>query len=638
MKTAPYGAWSSPLSIQSFIEYSPIRFGQLTSNRDCLFWVESKPSEGGRQVVIKYQDEVKVTLTPAGYSVRTRVHEYGGSAMTISEDKLWFINDSDQDIYQQSLTNTSEINPITQTGVNTRYADPIYLPQNKQLLCIREQHGIADEAVNDIVAIDLGSGDLTVLHTGHDFYAHARTSPNENFLSFLAWDHPNMPWNGTQLYVQKYLQTPTENRIVAGGTDESIVQPEWINDDTLCFGSDRSGFYDLYGYNESGIFTIAADEREYGHAMWQLGSKQYVPVNQQHILAAPNSTELVLIDSNSALQSPVDETSNTFSNLTLYKGGFAYIASSQTSSAEIRIKPSFTSESECIHRGGDFPLDAESISVAQSISFQGDQGEDVHAYFYEPFNSEFQGPSNERPPLLVLAHGGPTGSTSNSLNASIQFFTTRGWAVLDVNYSGSTGYGRAYRDRLLGEWGLRDVADLTCGVRYLIAQDLVDATRVAIAGGSAGGYTVLQALTTSSTFKAGACRYGIADLKVLARDTHKFESRYINQLVPEDQFDARSPINHIKSLSCPVIFTQGLEDKIVPPNQARMMYAALKDKGIPSALFLFEGEQHGFRKLETLIKVVSAEYWFFSRAFGFEPDGMDASALEGGDLAHMDKF
>ena len=637
-QTIPYGAWPSPLTIQKLIEYAPNRIGQLASNQHNVFWVESRSAEGGRQVVVRYDEGVTETLTPKTFSIRTRVHEYGGKALHVANDKLWFVNDKDQNLYEQSLVDPQQVKRITQSDSQERFADPIWVPGLNQLVCIRERHGIAKEPINDIVAINLDSSETTIVHEGHDFYAHARVSPNEERIAFLAWDHPNMPWNGTQLYIQEFNSEHPKSHIIAGGDSESIVQPEWLSNDTLVYSSDHSGSYDLYAFNESGTFEIAADGDEYGHAMWQLGSQSYLLLNEKHILAAPGSARLVLIDSSNGLQTPIDEPGCSLSGLTQFKEGIAFVASFKTKPAEIRFKPTFADESKPIHTHGDFPIDKSFISSAETITFVGSQGDDVHAYLYLPVNPNCVAPKSERPPLLVLAHGGPTASTSKSLSASVQFFTTRGWAVLDVNYSGSTGYGRAYRDRLLNEWGNRDVEDLSAGVRHLIGQDLIDPARVAIAGGSAGGYTVLRALTTSSTFKAGACRYGIGDLRILANDTHKFESRYVDQLVPEDELDDRSPIHHIESLNCPVIFTQGLEDKIVPPNQAKMMFKALQDNQIPTALFLFEGEQHGFRKLDTQVKVASAEYWFFSRVFNFEPHGIDASALDGGELANMDQF
>ena len=636
--TAPYGAWASPLTVEKLTSHSPVGFGQLRSCGTNLLWIESRAHEAGRRVIVRYNGESMTDLTPDGYSVLSRVHEYGGVAYCTSDDTVYFVNGEDQNIYAQAIHDPRALIQVTTSSADERFADPFYDPVEKRLICVRECHLEDREPMNDLVAVDVQNGEISHLHQGHDFYAHARLAPSGNKIAFLAWDHPNMPWNGTQLYVMALRPSVGDASIVAGGQSESIFQPEWLSDDKLVFSSDRSGHYDLYIFSSEGTYSIAADEREYGHAMWQIGSTQFAALNDTLVLACPDQNELTLVDSFRGMSTPVESGASNYRDIVKFRDGFAFCQSNVDEINVIRVRDEFAGESRTIKTAGESPIENAFISPPEAITFPGSNGDEVHAYYYPPKNPEFDAPAKERPPLLVQAHGGPTSSTSPSLNARIQFYTSRGWAVLDVNYSGSTGYGRAYRDRLLNEWGNRDVQDLASGVRYLIAQDLVDPQRVAISGGSAGGYTVLRALTTTNVFKVGASHYGVADLRALTEDTHKFESRYIDQLVPSDELDARSPINHIDDLSCPVIFSQGLDDKIVPPNQSRLMFEALSKKGIPTALFMFEGEPHGFRQLKTQIACLKGDYYFFSRVFGFNPVGIDESALADAETAHIEKL
>lgn len=631
----PYGEWPSPLTVERLATDSSVGFGQLRSQNDRLFWIERRASDNGRSVIVGYKDGDMVDVTPAEYSVGSTVHEYGGNAYCLGSDELYFVNIKDQNLYKQSLLDPDSVHAITKSDINERFADPVFDEQRGRLICVRERHTSGEEAVNDLVAIALSDGTIKVLHQGHDFYSNARISPNGKRIAFLAWDHPNMPWNGTQLYVAELAAQINSASIIAGGKEESVFGPQWLNDKLLVFSSDRSGFYDLYAFGEEGTYVIAADEREYGSALWQVGSDRFQPVGDNIVVAVPDHTELVLVDAFNCMQTPLESDASSYHDVIKHGDGLAYIESHEDAPSAICVRPTFTESAQQIKTSGNLPLPQDCISKPQLIEYAGSQGEAVFAYFYAPHNEGYAASENERPPLLVQAHGGPTGSASSGLSASIQFYTSRGWSVLDVNYSGSTGYGRSYRDRLLGEWGNRDVEDIVAGVRHLIAQDLIDAQRVAIAGGSAGGYTVLRGLTTSNVFKAGASRYGIGDLRALANDTHKFESRYIDQLVPEEEIDSRSPINQIEKLSCPVIFTQGLDDQVVPPNQAQMMFEALKEKGIPTVMFLFEGERHGFRKLETVIKAMKANYYFFSLVFGFTPDGIDQTSLDGAEVANL---
>lgn len=634
--TRPFGAWESPLTVEKLTSHTTARIGQLKSNGESLFWVEGRSQEGGRSVVVRYLNGNVLDVTPQPYSVGSRVHEYGGVSYCVDDSFLYFVFDKDQNLYKQSLANPSDVVQLTQTDDSERFVDPTIDKHRSRLICTRERHLDGGDVVNDIVSVDLGSGSVESLISGNDFYANARVSPAGSKLAYLSWDHPNMPWNGTQLCVLDLDSNTPQSSLIAGGQNESIFQPEWLANDTLVFCSDRDGFYNLYTFNEQGTVALTSDECEYGHAMWQVGSSQYAIVNEQVLIASPDYRSLTLLDTTLGMQTPIETEAAGYREPTTHKQGFAFIQSSDRSASSICVRDNFTDPPYQIKKAGDTPIAEEFIAIAELISYSGSQDEDVYAYFYRPTNTNFQAVDSERPPLLVQAHGGPTGRTSSAFSAEVQFYTSRGWAVLDVDYSGSAGYGRSYRDRLFNEWGNRDVQDLAAGVRHLIVEDLIDPQRVAIAGGSAGGYTVLRALTTSSVFKVGSSHYGIADLRILADDTHKFESRYIEQLVPINELDERSPINHIDQLSCPVIFSQGLEDKVVPPNQARMMFDALKEKGIPTALIMFEGEAHGFRKLENRVTCLKADYYFFSRVFKFEPHGIDESALDSAETAHLE--
>lgn len=636
---APYGSWASPLSVEKLAADASVGFSQLQSCGEGLFWVESRAHENGRRVIVRERNGDQTDVLPAEFSAVSTVHEYGGVAYCVARDTVYFVNAKDQNLYAVPVHGDADVVQITHSDVEERFADPVFDELGERLLCVRETHQKDAEPINDIVAIEIATGATASVHNGHDFYSNARISPDGSRLAFLAWDHPNMPWNGTQLYVMNLRPTTSDAYILAGGQSESVFQPEWLSAEKLLFCSDRAGFYDLYAYTEDdGIYALTAGDREYGHALWQVGASQYAAMSDTHALVAPDQSELQLLDTFSGMLTPVEAGAASYGSQVKHRDGFAFIQSEVDARPTIRVRNSFADTTREIKSAGEPPLPKEFISIPEPIEFLGTGGEPVYAYFYPPKNPQYTAGERERPPLLVQAHGGPTSRTSPSLSSRMQFYTSRGWAVVDVNYSGSTGYGRAYRDRLLNEWGNRDIDDLAACVRHLIAADLVDAQRVAIAGSSAGGYSVLRALTTTSVFKAGASRYGIADLRALAEDTHKFESRYIDQLVPPAEFDARSPINHVDQLQCPIIFSQGADDKVVPPNQARMMFEALDNKGIPAALFMFEGEGHGFRKQANAMQCMKGEYYFFSLAFGFEPHGIDRDALDGAELAHMDAF
>ena len=597
-------------------------YGELRAKGDALFWTESRPEEAGRATLIMRTGDSVGELTPAPFNPRSRVHEYGGGSYCVADEHVYFVNNGDQNVYQVPLIGDGPISPrqVTRGDATERFADLAW--DGLRLLAVRERHADdGTEPVNDLVRIDVGDGAPTVLHEGHDFYAAPRPS-GDGRLAFLVWDHPNMPFDGCQLLVAEYHGEQLRNAtVVAGGAKESIVQPEW-NGDRLLFLSDLQGYWNLYAHDGSGVYAALPDAAEYGGPAWYFGNTYYVPVGPDHVVArrVDNGVpSLVLVDLGQALASPLDDASSSYTDVVRTPNGVAYIAGHAERPSRIVELRLDTRSRTTIAEPGEPPVGAAFVATPEALTFAAPLG-DAHAFYYPPTNGEHSVPDDELPPLLVTTHGGPTGNAWADLDWRIQYYTSRGWAVADVNYGGSTGFGRDYRERLEGTWGETDVDDCVACVRYLIAQGRVDPSRVAIKGGSAGGYTTLAALTFTNVFRAGSSLYGIGDLKALAEDTHKFESRYLDTLLGDpDAVRRRSPINHVDQLNCPVIFLQGADDKVVPPNQAEAMRDALAAKGIPVAYLLFEGEGHGFRRAENVRRAIEAEYAFFATVFGFEP-------------------
>src|SRR6266567_1468740 len=530
---ASFGSWKSPIT-SDLIVSETIKFGQVVLDGSDIYWIERRPAENGRYVIVRRKpDGNRTDILPHPYNARTSVHEYGGGSFTVSDGSIYFSNFPDQHVYR--LIPGSIPQPIAFTE-QMRYADFVIDHRRNRMICVREDHTLSDlEPANTLVSVSLdGSGKSQVLVSGSDFYSSPRLSPDGSRLAWLTWNHPNMPWDSTELWVGNIGEDGSivQSQRITGSTNESIFQPEWSPDGILHFVSDKTGWWNLYRWQDGSAVALHEMEAEFGVPQWAFGYSTY-----------------------------------------------AFVSS--------------------------------------------------YALFYPPKNRDYTAPQGELPPLLVESHGGPTGMTYSELDLEIQYWTSRGIAVLDVNYGGSTGYGRTYRQRLEGQWGVVDVDDCVNGARYLVEQRLVDGNRLAITGGSAGGYTTLCALTFRNVFKAGASHYGISDLKALVSDGHKFESHYEHRLIgpyPQrsDLYHTRSPINFVDSLSCPIIFFQGLEDKVVPPNQAKLMVAALRTQKLPVAYIAFEGEQHGFRQAKNIKRALDAELYFYSRIFNFTP----ADALE----------
>ena len=621
MTLARCGSWRSPIEAR-IVTGGTKGYAELRARGDALFWTESRPEEAGRSTLVMRGADSLRELTPAPFNPRSRVHEYGGGSYCVCNDKVYFVNFADQNIYEVSASADRGALPrqVTQGDATERFADLAW--DGRGLLAVRERHDTAPpEAVNDLVRIDVDSGGIATLHEGHDFYAAPRPS-GDGRIAFLVWDHPNMPFDGCQLLLAedggRGLLNPT---IVAGGANESIVQPEW-NGERLLFASDVGGYWNLYAYDGSGVYAVLPDAAEYAGPAWNFANTYYVPVGPSHVVArrVENGTpSLVLVDLDQGLASPLDDKGSSYLDIVRTPNGIAYIAGFADRPKQIVELRLDTRSAATIAQGDDSPVEPDFIAVPETLTFPAKAG-DSHAFFYPPTNRDHCVGAGELPPLLVTTHGGPTANAWADLDWRVQYYTSRGWAVADVNYGGSTGFGRAYRERLDGTWGQTDIDDCVACVHHLVAQGRVDQARVAIKGGSAGGYTTLAALAFTNVFRAGASHYGVSDLKALDADTHKFESRYLDRLLGSPEaLDERSPINHVDKLNCPVIFFQGAEDKVVPPNQAESMRDALAAKGIPVAYALLEGEGHGFRRAENVRRVIEAEYAFFAKVFGFEP-------------------
>jgi dipeptidyl aminopeptidase/acylaminoacyl peptidase len=624
--TAPYGFWKSPITSDLIVAQS-IGLSEVRLDGDDIYWLESRPQDGGRSVVVRYVAWNSSTedVTPQGFNVRTRVHEYGGGAWNVADGMVYFSNYADHRLYRMDRYGHQPL-PLSPEGP-WRYADGLVDSRRRSWIGVREDHSSDGQPVNTIVRIDFDGAvnEGTVLASGHDFYSSPRASPDGRWLAFLAWDHPNMPWMGTGLYVLPLNQPSADPLLIAGGERESVFQPEWAPDGTaLYFVSDRSGWWNLYRQkSRTPTEPLAVMEAEFGQPQWVFGMSTYAFAGSDRLICSWVSKglgHLGQIDLVSKDFKTLDVPWTDFSSIRATKDRVVFRAGSSTAPAGISVLNLDSGRTEILKRSTSVADDAEvakHFSNAEPVEFPTGQDRTAFGLYYPAFNPGYEAPAGDRPPLLVKCHGGPTSAASSTLNLGIQFWTSRGIAVLDVNYGGSTGFGRAYRERLDSNWGIVDVEDCVNGARSLAEKELVDGNRTVITGGSAGGYTVLAALTFHDYFRGGASHYGVSDLAFLARDTHKFESRYLDSLIGpyperEDLYRERSPITFADRLSAPVIFFQGEEDEVVPVNQTALMVAALRKKGTPVGYLLFSGEQHGFRKAENIKRALDAELYFYA--------------------------
>jgi dipeptidyl aminopeptidase/acylaminoacyl peptidase len=622
---APYGSWRSPVTAEEIVKGS-VRLGQIMVDGETVYWSELRPSEGARTAIVARTPDGDLTdvLAPE-FSARSKVHEYGGGAFCVQGGVVCFCNDRDQRVYRVEPSGAAEA--ISPEGA-FRYADLTIDRMRRRVVAVREDHSGGGEPANELVAIGY-DGQVSVLSAGADFYAAPRVSPDGTRLAWLQWDHPNMPWDGTELWLSEVDKDgqAAAPRHIAGSAEEAVFQPEFSADGHLYFVSDRSGWWNIYQVTQGGDECVYAVDAEFGLPHWIFGMRTYDFSAADRIVVAfqlDGISKLAEIDLASGAVRTIPVPHIDISGVRARGGNVCYIGGSMRAAPAVVEVNLENGAVTTMRRSQEAGADPASVSVAQPIVFPTSGGETAHGFFYPPVNDRFVAVGDELPPLIVKSHGGPTGQTHCAYEPKIQFWTSRGFAVLDVNYRGSTGFGRHYRRLLDGKWGIADVEDCVAGAQMLVDQGLVDGNRMAITGGSAGGYTTLCALTFGNGFKAGASHYGIGDLEALARDTHKFESRYLDRLVgrwPEDAaiYRERSPIHHTERLACPVIFFQGLDDKVVPPNQAEAMVAALRDKKIPVAYVPFEGEGHGFRQAANIRRALESELSFYGQVFGFEP-------------------
>lgn len=627
--TVPYGSWKSPIT-SDLIVAGTIGLGGVRLDGNDVYWSELRPTEGGRSVIVRRTPDGQTQdITPTPFNVRTRVHEYGGGSFIVHQGVVYFSNFADQRLYKQVIGEEPvAIAPETKW----RYADSEIDSLQNRLICVREDHTGEGEAINTIVGIPLDGSDQQVLVSGDDFYSSPRLSPDGTKLAWISWNHPNMPWDSTELWVadltaEGAIANPQK---IAGGEHESVVQPMWSPDGGLYFVSDRSNWWNLYRWYPDGnreVEALCSMDAEFGMPHWVFGYINYGFESAERLICSYSQegiSYLASLNTQTGRLDPIELPYTELGGIHVAPGKVVFSAGSATEPSAIAQLNLATQQLEVLQRSSSLEIDPGYLSIPQPITFPTTDNQVAYGFFYPPQNKDYTAPESERPPLLVKSHGGPTAATSTAFNLKIQYWTSRGFAVLDVNYRGSTGYGRAYRDALKGQWGIADVDDCANGAKYLAESGLVDGDRLVIDGGSAGGYTTLCALTFRDVFKAGASYYGVSDLEALATDTHKFESRYLDSLIgpyPErkDLYIERSPIHSTQFLNCPVIFFQGDEDKVVPPNQAEMMVNVLQEKGLPVAYVLYEGEQHGFRKAENIKRTLDGEFYFYAKVFEFEP-------------------
>ncbi len=624
---APYGSWKSPITTDLIVKKG-VSLLEIALDGNDIYWLEGRPKEAGRYTIMRGTPDGNIAeCTPPELYVRTTVHEYGGGAFTVADGVIYFVNYHDQHIYRQRPDAAPEL--LTPTA-GYRYADLVVDRSRGRLICVREDHTGAAEAINTIVSVGMqGGDDGRVLAEGNSFYSSPRLSPDGSQLAFLTWNHPNMPWDGCELWVADIKPEGTlENLLhVAGSSTESVFQPEWSPDGVLHFVAEPGGWWNLFRWDGVAARPLCPMEAEFGRPHWVFGLSTYGFASPNRILCCYSrhgAWHLAWLDSTSGELTDIQSGFTEIDRLRVGNGFAVLLAGSPTQPTAVIRRDLESGKTQRLGEAFQVTVDPGYFSIPESITYPTEGGREAHGFYYPPANKDFTAPRGELPPLLVVSHGGPTGASDTALQYSIQFWTSRGFAVFDAEYGGSTGYGRDYRERLKGNWGIVDVDDCCNGALYLVEKGLADRDRLAIRGRSAGGYTTLTCLTfRPDVFKAGASHYGLSDLEFFAKDTHKFESRYLSTLVGpyplrKDLYAQRSPIHFINNISAPVILLQGDEDRVVPPSQAQMMFDALKAKGQPVAFILFHGEQHGFRRAENIKRSLEAELYFYSRIFGFD--------------------
>lgn len=626
--TAAYGTWTSSLTGE-FVAANSVKMGEPQWLGESLFWLETRPEEKGRQTILQRTADGTVhEILPNSWSARTRIHEYGGGSFVATPDALYFVNGEDQQIYRLNLA-TQSIEPITQT-TDCRYGDLHYVPAHHCLLAVCEDHsGAATEPQNRLISLDLASGQITPAEAGHDFVTSAQVSPDGAWLAYITWDHPDMPWQASQLWLRRMEGAAAfgPRRKLAGDGRTSITQPRWSPGGALYWISDRTGWWNLYrlpqsaltGGQGTALLPMAAD---FAPPHWVCKQANYSVIDAHQLLVSYTqnglwtAASLTLIDNQWELSAPLIPECNAVQTIVSEGDAAAVLGGGEKLTQALWLYKN----GQCQLAAQQAPLTEDDIAPARPVTFPTAAGEKAHGFFYAPINAHFIGPSAGLPPLIVIGHGGPTAASDASLNLKIQFWTQRGFAVFDVNYRGSTGFGRPYREALNRQWGIADVEDLCAAAEYATAQGWVHPQQRIIRGSSAGGYSVLAALTDRQVFNAGVSLYGIGDLETLAQDTHKFEAHYLDSLIgpyPAEQalYQQRSPLHKAANIRCPLLVFQGLLDKVVPPEQAEQMVAAVKAAKVPVAYITYPEEGHGFRSAQTIQHQLDTELAFYRKIF-----------------------
>lgn len=624
--TLPFGSWPSPITARQLVA-GAAGLSEVVADGDDVWFSESRPEEGGRIAIMRWRAGSIEEITPPEASVRTRVHEYGGGAWWVGDQTLWFVDDSDQRLRRLDANGElTMLTPEPTTERSVRFADGRATTDKRWYVCVRETHHPGgDEPTNDLVAIaGDGSGRIEIVAEGADFYSTPRLSLDDSEIAWVQWNHPSMSWNETELWRASCVDgVVTDARCVAGSDGgESIVLGDFVSNGHLWAVSDRDEWWNLYDFDANEPALVHGGSFEVATPGWVFGISRWVELDGDVVAARTDPGGDTLFASSTG---EVRNDWSAIGGLVATGDHVVFIGARHDGEPElVRWAPG--GEPEVLRQARQLGYGDGFFPDPEHIVFATTEAEEAHGWYYAPANPNVETPDDELPPLLVLAHGGPTSRARTELQLQLRYWTSRGFGVVDVDYRGSTGYGRTYRHALDSRWGIADVDDSIAAAQYLTDAGIVDSDRIVIKGGSAGGLTVLGALADSDVFAAGASRYGVADLSALAKDTHKFEARYCDRLVapwPEgvEIYDARSPINRTDQLSTPMIVLQGGQDAVVPPNQSEAVVAALAAQGVPHAYLLFPDEGHGFRVADAIVEALEAELSFFCQALGIEPAG-----------------
>lgn len=623
-KVALFGSWKSPIS--ALVASQNMELSEVSIDQETIYWLETRPEQHGRRTIVAHRDGERKNedVTSAEFDVGTRVYEYGGGSYTVVDGELFFSNFKDMRIYEQR---DSVLKPVTSNTSRFRYADFTVDRRRNSLFCVREEHEPRKRTViNTLVTIPLKtSSQGKVIATGSDFYLSPRLSPDGSTLAWVTWNFPNMPWDGTELWTAAIEEDGMLGRRmkIAGGPDESVVQPEWAPDGILYFVSDRPGWWNIFRHRSGRVENMHVMKAEFGEPQWHLGLSTYA-VGSHHLVCAyirEGIYHLAAIELETKKFETLDLPFTEISYVHARGETVVFCASSPSIPRSIVKLELSTRDWSILRRSSETPIDPSYLSLPKRIKFPTKRGLTAHAFYYAPKNKDYRPPKGEKPPLLVKVHGGPTHAAAASFDLQIQFFTSRGFAVLDVNYGGSTGYGRKYRERLNGMWGVIDVEDCTNGAKFICGRGRADRKKMLIRGGSAGGFTTLAALAFTKSYRAGACYYGISELEAWARDTHKFESRYLDKMIgaypaQRELYLERSPAHFAERIASRLIIFQGLDDNVVPPTQSRIVVNAMREKKLPVRYVEFEGEGHGFHMAEHIRAALESEINLYSEALG----------------------